>query len=102
MVSLWVGIRVPMRQQPSLPISSITGIPGLSQFSSCLYNTCPEDHLTHIPQEDRSKCHHFSCHRFEILKSNVLIISEIFIKDILHFHDLAGYMLAHCTWHEHE
>jgi len=56
----------------------------------------------HIPQEDRSKYHHFSCHRFEILKSNVLIISEIFIKDILHFHDLAGYMLAHCTWHEHE
>ena len=44
----------------------------------------------------------FSCHRFEILKSNVLIISEIFIKDILHFHDLAGHMLAHCTWHEHE
>ena len=58
--------------------------------------------IAHIPQEDRSKCHHFSCHRFEILKSNVLIISEIFIKDILHFHDLAGYMLAHCTWHEHE
>jgi len=57
---------------------------------------------SHIPQEDRSKCHHFSCHRFEILKSNILIISEIFIKDILHFHDLAGYMLAHCTWHEHE
>jgi len=58
--------------------------------------------VSHIPQEDRSKYHHFSCHRFEILKSNVLIISEIFIKDILHFHDLAGYMLAHCTWHEHE
>ena len=35
-----------MRQQPSLPISSITEIPGLSQFSSCLYDPCPEDHLS--------------------------------------------------------
>ena len=67
-----------------------------------IFNFTYAIHLTHIPQEDRSKCHHFFCHRFEILKSNVLIISEIFIKDILHFHDLAGYMLAHCTWHEHE
>ena len=46
MVGLWVGIRVPMRQQPSLPISSITEISGLSQFSSCLYDPCPEDHLS--------------------------------------------------------